>query len=431
MHIVIDSGQVRVPRFEPRRGMTRLRTTTTSRASAEQRAGRAGRLGPGVAYRLWSEAEHSGRRAYAAPEIAHVDLAGFTLELAAWGAAPHELAFLDPPPPRAVAEAQSLLVELGALDADHHVTAAGRAMAELPVHPRLAHMLAAAGRGPAGPVAGALAALLEERDVLRGRPDELPANIGDRVELILDRAGRHPAADGAALSLVRRRAKELERRAPSSSDAARGRDPKGDTSTAVGPVLALAYPDRIAQARGEGRFRLRNGAGAWLPTGDALIGEAFLVVADLGADAARGAPGARGSRSTDDDGRIRLAAALDAADVESSAAGAIRERVTLQWDNARDDLRQRTERRLGAIVLAFALGSGQPRPGDRRRAPRSRPQHGTASPGLDRWGAHAAGPGRVRPPWLRRRVARPVGCHARRRPRFVVGSAPVVRHRAY
>ena len=354
--VVIDSGRVRSPHFDARSGLTRLQTGANSRASAEQRSGRAGRTGPGIAYRLWSPAEHAGRSAFAHPEIATVDLTALALELAVWGSAAVDLAFLDPPPPRALDEAHHLLIELGALSTDLRVTAAGRLMAELPVHPRLAHMITVAATWGLGATACALAALIEERDVLRGRPDELSADITERVRLIVDPTATHPATDRAALQLVRRRATELLRRAqlPATSK-------RVDDLTACGPVLALAYPDRLAQARGQGQFRLRHGTGAWLPTGDALTGEAFLVVAELGSGGQPvGGPGPGSHRRRSQGGepgqRIRLAATLDQADVERAAGDSIEDVSTRWWDPARDDLRVRTERRLGALVLASSEG---------------------------------------------------------------------------
>jgi ATP-dependent helicase HrpB len=351
VRIVVDSGLVRSPRHDPRSGLTRLHTGPTSRASADQRAGRAGRTAPGVAHRLWSEGEHTRRPAFASPEIESVDLTGLALELAVWGTPPSELAFLDAPPPGALADAQDLLVELGAVDGAHHPTAAGRAMVELPVHPRLAHMLlSAADRGQGG-LACVLAALLEERDVLRGRPEELPTDVVERVWSILDPRRAHPAADRGTLQLVRRRADELRRRLGIT-----GPDPTADDLAACGALMALAYPDRLARAQGDGRFRLRNGAPASLPSGDALTGETFLVVADLdapwhGARSRRGRP-----VPGDDDLRIRVAAGLDEVDLEAAAAGAIDEVETLVWDPDRDDLRRRSERRLGALVLSVREG---------------------------------------------------------------------------
>ena len=329
VRVVVDSGESRTPRFDARSGLTKLRTGPISKASAEQRAGRAGRTGPGVAYRLWSKLEHAARRPHPDPEILTVDLAGLALELAVWGADPSTLAFLDPPPARALDEARSLLAMLGAVDADGRPTALGRAMADLPLHPRLARMVVGAAREGLGWTACLLAALLEDRDVLRGRPDDLPADVADRVILIAQPSSRHQQADAGAVRTAARRATELGRRAgvrPSPVDTGR-----------CGVVLGLAYPDRLAQARGGARFRLRNGAGAWVPAGDPLAGEAFLAVAEM--DAGRG------------DGRIRLAAGLDAEDMEAAAGGA-EESVALSWDPARDDLRARVERRLGSLVLS-------------------------------------------------------------------------------
>ncbi|HEV2761164.1 MAG TPA: ATP-dependent helicase HrpB, partial [Acidimicrobiales bacterium] len=237
VRIVVDSGEARSPRFDPRTGLTKLRTGAISRASAEQRAGRAGRTGPGVAYRLWSKLEHGARRPYADPEISNVDLAGLALELAVWGAAPTALAFLDPPPPRALEEAQLLLAMLGAVEAGGRPTSLGRAMADLPLHPRLARMVVGAIDDGLGWTACAVAALLEDRDVLRGRPDDLPTDVAERVSLIADQSARHPLADSGAVRSAARRAGERARRA-------------GVTRAAVDPgrcgqVLALAYPDRL------------------------------------------------------------------------------------------------------------------------------------------------------------------------------------------
>jgi ATP-dependent helicase HrpB len=342
VRVVVDGGQARRPRYDARTGLTRLQTGPASKASADQRTGRAGRTEPGVAYRLWSKLEHAARRPHAAPEIAEVDLAGFALDLAIWGTEPSALALLDAPPPRALDEARQLLRRLGAIDDHGHPTADGRRMAELPLHPRLAHLVVrAADLGPqALATAGALAALLEERDVLRGHPDEVPVDAADRVRLIADRSARHPLADRGALAGARRRAGELLRRAGG------GRLEDADPER-TGLVLALAYPDRIAQARGNGRFRLRNGTGAWVPATDPLGREAFLVAADIQADRRA-------------DGRIRLAAALDADDVLAAAGADVTMTATLSWDRGRDDLRARTEHRLDGLVLRTAEGPADP-----------------------------------------------------------------------
>lgn len=360
VRVVVDAGWHRTPRFDPRSGLTRLETVGITKASADQRAGRAGRTEPGVAYRLWSKMEHAARRPFPAPEITTADLAGLTLELAVWAGDARALPFLDPPPERALDEGRRLLAFLGALDTEGRPTTAGRRMAELPLHPRLARMVvgtadqsdeltvAAALFGGRGGTACALAALLEERDILRGRPDEIETDVAVRLRLLLDRDARHPQADGQSIAAARRRATELARRVGLSGLEHVVSDP--------GPVLALAYPDRIAQARGGARFRMRGGGGAWLPADDPLAGEAFLVVAEL--DAA-----GRGSSAAGKDSRIRLAAALDAADIEAVAAttGATVERVaTLSWDSARDDLRARVERRLDNLVLSESEGPAEP-----------------------------------------------------------------------
>jgi ATP-dependent helicase HrpB len=340
VRVVVDSGLARAPRFDARTGMTRLQVGPVSRASADQRAGRAGRTEPGVAYRMWSKLEHAARRAHIDPEITQVDLAGLALELAAWGVAdPAALPFLDPPPDRTFVEGRRLLTALGALDSDGRLTAAGRRMSELPLHPRLGHMVVAAGSD--APLACMLAALLEERDVLRGHPDELPVDLGVRVDLLVDPARRHAAADSRALARVRARAGDLARRA--------GIHPAPVDTAAAGRVLALAYPDRLAVRRGTpGRFQLRTGGAAWVRATDSLAAEAFVVAADLD-----------GNRR---DARIRLAAAVTATEVMAAYADGVTEQRRLSWDRDRNDLVETVEQRLGGLVLAAATRRPAPGP---------------------------------------------------------------------
>lgn len=346
VRVVVDSGQVRTPHHDPRTGLTRLRTGACSKASADQRTGRAGRIEPGVAYRVWSEGEHATRPAFARPEIATADLASFALEVAVWGTPASELALLDQPPAGPLAAAEELLRELGAVDATGRATDLGRRMLPLPVHPRLARMLVESDELGLVAEACAAAAVLEERDVLRGRPHERPADLAERVRLVLDSEASHPSADEGALRHVRRRATDLarrllgRRRPPSPSS-----DPGG-----VGRVLALAFPDRVAQAMGGGRFRLRHGAGGWVDAHDALAGEPYLVVAQVGE------PG----RSDRTDDRILLAAGLDEADVERAAAVDVQRDEAILWDPASDDLRVRTEARLGALVLSSVQRRAEP-----------------------------------------------------------------------
>ncbi len=341
VRVVVDSGLAREPRFDPRTGMTRLVTVATSRASAEQRAGRAGRTEPGAAYRLWSKIEHGTRTKHRAPEITQADLAGLALELAAWGGA-DELRFIDPPPAGALDQARELLRDLYAIDADDgSITPLGRAMLGLPVHPRLARMVAV----EQSTLACLVATLVEERDIFRGRPDDLPADLALRVAVLSGR-DRHDAADRGAVHRLRDRAADLARRARIRFDLD---DVDPDRS---GAVLLLGFPDRIAARRRPGQYQLRSGAGAWLPDDDPLADVQFLVAADL--DGRR------------DRARIRLAAAVDAGDVIAAFGPEIIEQRTLGWDSDRDDLVESIERRLGAIQLGRHVG--RPASGDETTA---------------------------------------------------------------
>ena len=334
--VVIDSGLARRPAFDPASGLSRLRTLTTSRASADQRAGRAGRTAPGTAYRLWSESEHLGRRAWPDPEIIGADLAPLALELAVWGAHLDALSWLDPPPPGAFAVATSLLIELGAL-ANGRPTDLGHRLLELPLHPRLARMVIEAP-GDGRRAAALLAAMLSERDIARrgGRDSPVSVDIAERLAALTGDGSGSLEVDGSTVATVRRRANELVRRA---------KLPTGSSLTAdPGPLLALAYPDRIAQSSGGARYRLRHGSGATLPEHDPLIGASWLVAAEVeGAD-----------RATRTEGRIRLAAVLDREDIESIGGEEIVTVVRVAWDDGVDDLRATTERVLDSLVLGAA-----------------------------------------------------------------------------
>jgi ATP-dependent helicase HrpB len=354
VRVVVDAGLARRPVFDAGTGLTRLATVPASRAAADQRAGRAGRLGPGVAVRMWSKVEHAARPRFDEPEIRQGDLAGLALELAVWGTAPGDLLFLDPPPPRALDEARRLLTDLGALDGDRLATEAGREMVALPLHPRLARMLLAARDRGQGWLGCLLAALLEDRDVLRGRPDDIPADVGVRLALLADPTVRHEhleaeraseagarvarseaaragsMTDGRALRAARDRAQDLARRL--------GVEAGGDDPADAGPLLGVAYPDRIAQARGgPGRFVLRAGTEGWLSADDALAREPFVAVAEVD-----------GRRRN---GRIRIAAALDVDELYEIAGDRIEEHARIDWDPRRDDLVARVERRLGRLRL--------------------------------------------------------------------------------
>ena len=348
---VVDSGEVRNPLFDPRTGMTRLLTGSHSQASADQRAGRAGRTAPGVAIRLWSKMEHAARPKFTAAEITRVDVAGLLIELGAWGVVdPSKMALLDFPPDAAVAEGRELLTALGALDAQGRLTTLGHAMVRLPLHPRLARMVIGSTDMGLGGLACAIAALLEDRDVMRGRPADKPTDLGERLELLFDRDRRHPAVDGQALRRARERFRDLARRA--------GIDDSEDLArmgiSLAGAVLALAYPDRIAQQRQgrTGRYRMRSGGGAQLDRNDPLAVEKMLVVADLD-----------GRRN---DARIRMAAAVDQDDVILAFGDDIEDVATMEWDEQRNNLVARNERRLGALRLGTV--ERRPEPGDLTRA---------------------------------------------------------------
>ncbi|MEK0082201.1 ATP-dependent helicase HrpB [Benzoatithermus flavus] len=318
--VVIDAGLERRARFSPRTGMSRLVTVPISRASAEQRKGRAGRLGPGICYRLWPPEEDRGRREHRPAEIEEADLAPLALELAVWGVRdPAALRLPTRPPVGPFQQARELLRELEALDASGAVTPHGRAMAELPLHPRLAHMvLRARERGMAG-TALAVAALLSGRDSDRDRSD---ADLVRRVELL----GRGAGATREAERIRRQLGRAL------------GGEPGEARAEAVGAVTALAYPDRLAQARGgPGSFRLANGRGARLDPLDPLAKEPWLAVAELddaGAEA-----------------RIRLAAPLSLATVEALFGERFTTEEEVRFDPREAAVTARRVTRLGALVV--------------------------------------------------------------------------------
>ncbi|MBK1733223.1 ATP-dependent helicase HrpB [Thiococcus pfennigii] len=336
---VVDCGLTRKPRFDPGSGLARLVTEPIALASATQRAGRAGRLGPGTAYRLWTRAQEVGRPEHRPAEILQADLAPLALELALWGVRdPSDLQWLDPPPAPAWAQAVALLRDLGALDATGRLTRLGRRLAELPVHPRLARLLAAAP--PAGrPLACDLAALLSDRDPWLAVPGEAtPADLGLRLQALTAWRERRPThgLDRRRLAAAARLSRELAGRL---ADAGSAEAPLADPIDA-GALLALAYPDRIAQQRGAdaARYRLAAGPGVRLSPDDPLARHRYLVVADL--DAAG------------QDGRIRLALPIAEAELQTRLAERLETTETLRWDREREAVAARHETRLGTLVLA-------------------------------------------------------------------------------
>lgn len=337
VRVVIDAGLARVPRFDPRSGMTRLETTRVSQASADQRRGRAGRVAEGTCVRLWSEGEHANLPTRALPEILEADLAALALELACAGISDAgRLRWLDAPPPGALAQARALLLDLGALDATGRATAHGRRMAALGVVPRLAHLvLVAADRGLTR-LGCELAALLGERDVLRREAAAQDADLRSRVELLRGQ-GRIGDADRARLDRVRQEARALQRALPHAPAAAV--QPADDDLDHTGALLALAYPDRVAMRRpGEAaRYLLRNGRGARLEVPGALGRSSFLAIADLDGDPA--------------ESRIWLAAPLDEAALRAAVGPGLVVERDISWDDRTGAVRATECERVGALVL--------------------------------------------------------------------------------
>ncbi len=337
VRIVVDGGWRRAPRLDAATGLTRLATVRISRAAATQRAGRSGREGPGVAIRLWTEALHRGLPPFDRPEILEAELSGLRLDCAAWGTEPGALPFADPPPAGPLAAAGALLDLLGAT-AGGRITARGRRMAALGAHPRLAAMMLSAEDAGETALAADIAALLEERDPLRSHdPRQAPsAEIGLRLALL---AGAEPpglAVDRGALSRIRRAATQYRRRLRSSAE------PAGDAAK----LLAAAFPDRVAQRRGEpGAFRLSGGGGAKLPRADPLS-EARLLA--IGALEVRTSP------------QIRLAAALDPDALPAVLRDAVTETLEDGFDPASGAVLSRRRRRLGALVLEDRMVAADP-----------------------------------------------------------------------
>jgi ATP-dependent helicase HrpB len=380
VRVVIDSGLARVPRYEPDVGLTRLETVRVSRASADQRRGRAGRVEPGVCYRLWDEPQTAALEPYAQPEILAADLSSLVLELAQWGVVdPAKLVFLDQPPAPALNEARTLLAALGAIDGAGRITEEGRLLNRLPLPPRLARMVVDASRESAGLLAAEIGAVLTERGL--GGND---IDLRHRLEAL--RRDRSPRATEAR-RMAARWAEMAEGSSPSplagegrgggasipASKAPTGATPTPDSSPAetaytrvsaaqlsgrnrqqpisigggerrrpatLGAVLALGYPERIAKNRGAatGAFLLANGRGAYVDPASPLAREPFLAVAEISGSAAQS--------------RIMLATAIDLADIESRFASRIEAAEEVTCDARTLALRARRSRRLGAIVLS-------------------------------------------------------------------------------
>jgi ATP-dependent helicase HrpB len=337
VRIVVDSGLVRRARFDPVTGMSRLETQRISRASAQQRQGRAGRTAPGVCYRAWSEGAHASLAAFTPPEISDADLAPLALELARWGAGDaRELRWLDTPPEAMLASARDLLVRLGALEVTGRISAHGREMARLGVHPRLAHMLLRARRLGSLALAAQLAALLAERDLLRSSAAR-DADIRTRLDALTG-ADRVPGADRALLQRARRAARDLERQL--GADAAAPPTRAGShRELAPGVLLAFAYPDRIGLRRPgrAGRFTLANGRGAAFAAPEPLARQELIVAVDLD--------------DRERDARILLAAPLSRAALLEHCAERLVERESVEWSSRTAAVAARRTLELDGLVL--------------------------------------------------------------------------------
>lgn len=353
IRIVIDAGQVRVPRFDPVSGLSRLTTQRISRASADQRAGRAGRTAPGVCHRLWSEATQRRMSAHSVPEIVTADLAPLALELAAWGVSDAAaLSWLDPPPGAAFAQARELLTRLGALDDAGRITEAGRAMVKLPLHPRLAHMMFAAGKLGLGALAGDVAALLSEHDIFTGEARR-SVDFTQRIEALRAfsghggrRAAQAYGADPGACQRVAQAARQYRglqsknaanaSRADETSPSLRTGD---DDLVHTGLLLALAYPDRIAMQRGPGehRYLLASGRGARFHEKGMRLRDSCIVAASLDAG--------------ETEGLIHLAAPVSVDALRAHPDIPIHSADVVRWDAQQQAVIARREERLGALVL--------------------------------------------------------------------------------
>ena len=340
--VVVDSGLQRAPRFDPGSGMTRLVTLPVSRASADQRRGRAGRLGPGICYRLWHETAQQTLLPHNRPEILDVDLAGLALELAVWGIdAPDALGWLDQPPEAAFAIARQLLIDLGALDEAGKVAAHGRHMADLPLHPRLAHMALSARKKKMGKTACDIAAILSERDPLHFIGRERDADLKLRLDALHACKAKRPfqihgcTVESSAVRHILNVSAMLQQRL--------GLSKKTDAASEPGRLLAWAYPDRIAQQRpgSPGRFLLASGRGAFFASPEPLSASQYLVAAHLDGDRR--------------EARIFMAVALDKEGLLDQFAHRIRWQESVTWDSRRKAVSAVRQRVLGALTLDTAI----------------------------------------------------------------------------
>ena len=325
VRIVVDAGLERRSLFDPSSGMNRLELQRISRASAEQRAGRAGRTAPGVCYRLWGEGADRSLAAYAPPEVCVSDLAPLALDLAVWGTEAEKLRWLDPPPAATLASSRDLLARLGALDAAGKVTPHGRAMQEFPAHPRLAHMLLKSRDLGAASLGAELAALLSDRDILRAGGGPRDSDVRTRLEAL-----QRGTVDRGALDRVRRAQRSFEQQLGAGTR---------NADISAGVLLALAYPDRVARRRGgsEGRYQLANGRGAVFAAAESIAREEFIVAVDLD--------------DREREARIQLAAPLSKQDLLEYFASQLLRADELVWDERTEAVIARRVLRFGELIV--------------------------------------------------------------------------------
>jgi ATP-dependent helicase HrpB len=325
VRIVVDAGLERRSLFDPASGMNRLELQRISRASAEQRTGRAGRTAPGTCYRLWGEGAERSLAAYAPPEICVSDLAPLALDLAVWGTDADRLRWLDPPPASTLASSRDVLKRLGALDAAGKVTPHGRAMQQFPAHPRLAHMLLKSRDLGAAALGAELAALLSDRDVLRAGGGPRDSDVRTRLEAL-----HRGSLDRGTLERVRRAQRSFEQQL--------GADTR-DAAVQAGVLLGLAYPDRIARRRGggEGRYQLANGRGAVFAATESVAREEFIVAVDLD--------------DREREARIQLAAPLAKQDLLEYFSAQLLRADELAWDERTEAVIARRVLRFGEILV--------------------------------------------------------------------------------
>lgn len=327
VRIVIDSGLQRLPVFEPSTGITRLETVRVSRASADQRAGRAGRTEPGLAVRLWREAQNPSLPAFTPPQILASDLSGLVLDCAAWGVSdPNELRFIDPPPDAALTEAHDLLRRLNALDHRGHLTSIGRKMRLLGLPVRQAAMVIAAAKSGRGAAAAQLAVVMGERG-LGGSAIDLDTRFQNFRQ---DKGSRAKKARSLADRILR----------PLGSSCGAGKD---NAATPVGPLLLHGFSDRVAKRQGatdqgHRRYRLANGRGAFVDELDPLAREPYLVVSDL-----TGNPQSQ---------RILSAAPVDLDTVLGDLSDTITDHDEIGFEAASKRVKARRQTKLGRLVLA-------------------------------------------------------------------------------